>query len=80
MSLVRDSSATLAWVYSDENTEALRRGATLRLASRHRLTVYDAAYLEMALRRGLPLATVERELRAAAKAEGIPLLGIGEPE
>jgi predicted nucleic acid-binding protein len=45
------------------------------LAERHGLTVYDAAYLELALRRGLPLATLDRELGSAAKAEGVEVLG-----
>ena len=138
MSLVLDSSITLAWVYSDETTEPVRQvfdtisqgggawvpglwrlevanilelgvrrkrhaarfrdstladlallpihvdveterhawGATLRLAGRHQLTLYDAAYLELALRRGLPLATLDRDLRAAAKAEKTALLGM----
>jgi len=136
VSFVVDSSAALAWVYSEETTEAIsevlarltdrgawvpalwrlevanvlemnvRRGrhdaafrdaaladpavlpisidaetdrqswaATLRLAARHRLTVYDAAYLELAQRRGLPLATLDKELRDAATAEGVILLG-----
>jgi predicted nucleic acid-binding protein len=136
VSLVIDSSAALAWVYSEETTEAIaevlarmtargawvpalwrlevanvlqmsvRRGrhdaafrdaaladlavlpisidadtdrqawgATLRLAGRHRLTLYDAAYLELAQRRGLPLATLDQELRDAAAAEGVILLG-----
>jgi predicted nucleic acid-binding protein len=135
MSLVLDSSATLAWVYSSETTEAVRHvfdlvsqngawvpalwrlevanilemgvrrgrtkaafrdaaltdlallpisldpetdrqawGATARLAARHRLTLYDAAYLELAKRRGLPLATLDVELRAAARAERVILL------
>jgi predicted nucleic acid-binding protein len=136
MSLVLDGSATLAWVYSSETTEAIRHvfdlvsengawvpalwrlevanvlemgvrrgrtkaafrdaaltdlaflpisldpetdrqawGATARLAARHRLTLYDAAYLELAKRRGLPLATLDLELRVAAAAERITLLG-----
>jgi len=136
MSLVIDSSATLAWVYSDETTQAVRHvfdalsedgawvpglwklevanilergvrrgrhdaafrdatladlallsisldpetdrqvwGATARLAARHQLTLYDATYLELAQRRGLPLATLDRELRSAASAEGVVLLG-----
>jgi predicted nucleic acid-binding protein len=136
MSLILDSSATLAWVYCDETTEAIRHifdrliangawvpglwklevanilemgvrrgrhdaafrdatladlallpinldsetdrqawGATARLACRHRLTLYDAVYLELAQRRGLPLATLDRELHAAAHAEGVPILG-----
>jgi predicted nucleic acid-binding protein len=46
----------------------------LMLARRHRLTVYDASYLELAQRLGLPLATLDRELRSAAGACGVPLL------
>jgi predicted nucleic acid-binding protein len=45
------------------------------LAERHGLTVCDAACLELALRRGLPLATLDRELRAAASGEKIQLMG-----
>ena len=136
MSLVVDSSVTLAWVYAEETTEAIsevlvrltdrgawvpalwklevanvleigvRRGrhdaefrdaaladltvlpisldeetdrqawgATVRLASRYQLPTYDAAYLELAQRRGLPLATLDKELRGAAASEGVILLG-----
>ena len=137
MSLVLDSSVTLAWLYADEVTSAvrevfqltktsgawapslwrlevgnalqmgIRRGrhdlafvqaaladlslfpisvdpdtdkqawaATLHLAHRHRLTLYDAAYLELAQRRGSPLATLDRDLRSAATAERVDLLGM----
>jgi len=136
MSLVLDSSATLAWVYAGEITPPIRhvdelvcrggawvpvlwrlevanvlemgvrRGhhdtafrtapladpallpisvdpetdrqaweATLRLAERNRLTLYDAAYVELALRRGLPLASLDVELQAAAHTEGVVVLG-----
>jgi predicted nucleic acid-binding protein len=136
MSLVLDSSVTLAWVYSDETTASVSQvfdllsqsgawvpqvwrlevanvlemgvrrkrhdgdfrdatladlaqlpvqvdgetdnqawGATLRLAERHQLTLYDAAYLELALRRGLPLATLDKDLRRAASAENVRRLG-----
>ena len=134
--LILDSSATLAWIYGDETTEAIRQvfsaiaddGAvvpalwrlevansltiairkrridpdfrraaladlalldittdqqtdsrawtdTLDLADHFRLTVYDAAYLELARRRALPLATLDQELRVAATATGVTLLG-----
>lgn len=134
MSLVLDSSATLAWIYGDETTAAVRavfdavantgaivpalwrlevansltiavrRGridsgfrqaalddlalleiavdpntdthawsGTLRLADRFRLTVYDAAYLELAERRSLPLATLDAPLAAAASGLGVRL-------
>jgi predicted nucleic acid-binding protein len=136
MSVVLDSSATLAWIYSDEVTEeirqlfdtvadtgafvpalwrlevansltiAVRRGRidtefrraalddlalldittdnhtdthawaeTLLLADRFRLTMYDAAYLELAHRRGIPLATLDEDLSAAALALGLRVLG-----
>lgn len=43
----------------------------LELARRYELSVYDAAYLEVAFRRGLALATLDRRLREAAEAMGI---------
>jgi predicted nucleic acid-binding protein len=136
LSVVLDSSAALAWIYSDETTDAVRhvfeivaedgalvpalwrlevansltvavrRGridmpfrnaaladlalldiaidphtdahswtTTLHLADRFRLTLYDAAYLELAHRRSLPLASLDEELRAAGRALGVALLG-----
>jgi len=38
--------------------------------------LYDAAYLELAQRRNLPLATLDGELRAAAKSLGLGLMGM----
>lgn len=136
MSLVLDSSATLAWVYGDETTDAIRAvfdqvgdtgavvpslwrlevansltvavrrgridadfrraaladlalldiitdqytdanawGESLTLANQFRLTLYDAAYLEVARRRTVPLATLDSDLRSAARAVGVRLLG-----
>ena len=49
-------------------------GAILRLARTHRLSVYDAAYLELAQREGLPLATLDADLQEAAAGEGVALL------
>jgi len=48
---------------------------TLELADRFGLTLYDACYLELAERRDLPLATLDKDLRKAAEALDIPLLG-----
>lgn len=140
MSLVLDSSATLAWIYADETTAAirqvfdrvaqegaivpalwrlevansltmgLRRGRididfrnstladlailnvttdpftnalawtqTLMLADRFRLTLYDAAYLELAWRRALPLASLDHQLCDAAARLGVNLLGGADP-
>jgi predicted nucleic acid-binding protein len=136
MSLVLDSSATLAWIFGDETTESIRTvfeqvvergafvptlwrlevanslttaarrgridpafrdsaladlgamgvivdsatemnawGATLSIADRCKLTVYDAAYVELAQRRGLPLATLDGEMAAACDALGLRRLG-----
>ena len=41
------------------------------LAARHQLSTYDAAYLELALRRGLPLATLDSALLAAMPGAGV---------
>lgn len=46
----------------------------LRLARTHRLSVYDASYLELALRAALPLATLDAQLTAAARAAGSRLI------
>ena len=59
----------------DPETDRQARGATARLAEPHCLTWYDAADLELALRRALPLATLDRELRAAAENQSVQLLG-----
>ena len=136
MSLILDSSATLAWIFPEERTDAIRDvfilaadygaavpelwrievantlnvgirrgristanrhgiladleslpisidgetrnhiwGRTLELADLYRLTVYDATYLELALRLSLPLATLDEDLRHAARQEGVQLLG-----
>ncbi len=46
-----------------------------KLAEKYSLTVYDAAYLELAVRERLPLATLDNDLRKAARAAGVPLAG-----
>jgi len=137
LTLVLDSSVTVAWFFRDEQTEAIRRvlsnvaqsGAavpslwrievtnalqtavrrgritpdyrdasiadlavldisvdtetdrhvwnrTLKYADRFGLTLYDAVYLELAQRLTVPLASLDRELRAAGTALGLSLLGV----
>jgi len=66
--------AQLAIVLEQSPDEA----AVLALARRHGLTVYDAAYLELAMRKALPLATLDAALARAARAEAVPLIGDGE--
>ncbi len=58
----------------DGDTGSRARNETRSLATRHRLTVYDAAYLELALRRRLPLASTDTDLCDAARAEGVEVL------
>ena len=57
----------------DEDTQVRAWGETARLAVKHSLTSYDSAYLELALRRGLPLATLDKALLRAAALEGVRL-------
>jgi len=55
----------------DEACDDLVWTATVRLAELYKLTVYDAAYLELAQRARLPLATLDTALAAAARAAGV---------
>jgi predicted nucleic acid-binding protein len=48
-------------------------GDVHRLAVEHRLSGYDAAYLELALRKSLPLATLDEDLQKAARSAGVEL-------
>lgn len=59
----------------DPDTDKLAWTAILGFADRFRLTTYDAAYLELAHRRSLPLATLDNSLCAAAQTLGVALIG-----
>jgi len=50
---------------------------TLALSQQFELTAYDAAYLELAIRRGLPLATLDAALSRAGTGSGVRLI-VGE--
>ncbi|HBF32096.1 MAG TPA: VapC toxin family PIN domain ribonuclease [Rhizobium sp.] len=52
----------------------------VRLSRKYRLNAYDAAYLALALLEQLPLATLDRRLAEAARAEGVAILGLTEHE
>lgn len=60
----------------DAETVVHAWATALSLAEAHRLTLYDAVYLELAVRRSLPLASLDRDLRAAGSALNVALLGI----
>ena len=57
----------------DEETAARAWADTMHLARAHNLSAYDATYLELAIRRGLPLACLDGKLKAAAGAIGVSL-------
>jgi predicted nucleic acid-binding protein len=60
---IDDQTATRAW------------STTFELALAHKLTIYDAGTLELSLRSGLPLATLDQALSAAAASAGVSVLG-----
>ena len=63
-------------IETDDQTAARAWSTTFELALAHKLTIYDAGYLELSLRSGLPLATLDVALCRAASACGVPVLGI----
>jgi len=72
IALAREAAA---WpVTVDAETASLALSRTLALAIAHRITAYDAAYLEICLRRGAPLATFDSRLGAIARIHAVRLL------
>jgi predicted nucleic acid-binding protein len=59
----------------DEATFAHALSDTLQLARRYKLSAYDASYLELALRLGVPLATLDENLQKAARKAGVKKFG-----
>lgn len=57
-------------IETDPRTSRHALGDTLQLARRHGLSSYDAAYLELALREGIPIASNDQALRKAMAAAG----------
>ncbi|MEO7622939.1 MAG: type II toxin-antitoxin system VapC family toxin, partial [Gallionella sp.] len=55
----------------DTSTFAHALSDTLQLARRYKLSAYDASYLELALRKGVPLATLDVDLLIATKKVGV---------
>lgn len=60
----------------DAQTDSRAWNATLEFADRFLLTVYDAAYVELAQRRALPLATLDRDMQRAGDQLGLRLLDV----
>ena len=60
----------------DGETVAHAWADTMHLARAHNLSSYDASYLELAIRLGLPLATQDGKLKTAAEAVGVPLFEV----
>jgi predicted nucleic acid-binding protein len=65
-------------VRTDPETDARAWEPTLELGDRFGLTLYDTAYVELAHRRKLPLATLDTQMRIAGDALGLRLLGVPE--
>lgn len=68
------SDLSLLTIRVDPDTSSFSWSDTLHLADTHGLTLYDAAYLELAKRLGLPLASLDSALRTAASACNVALL------
>lgn len=58
-------------VIEQPHTQDAVFGEIMDLAAKHSLSSYDAAYLELAIRLGVPLATLDKPLQKAAEAEGV---------
>jgi predicted nucleic acid-binding protein len=63
-------------IVTDDETPLRALHEILALARAENLTTYDAAYLELAIRRGLPLATNDKRLRSAGKNTGVQIIPI----
>ena len=74
------SSLTVLPVEFDAILSHATMEKTALLAERHGLSIYDAVYLELAARRSLPLATLDRALANAARAERIAVLPAALPK
>lgn len=77
---IRPGQAALFWdeiaqlpIDAEPPLSVIQAKLVLTLSEKHGLTAYDAAYLELASRRQLPLGTLDSDLRSAAQTEGIAL-------
>ncbi len=65
----------LADIETETDSPKLRQSVVLALARSHSLTAYDATYIELALRRGAPLATFDQRLADAMRKAGGRVFG-----
>jgi predicted nucleic acid-binding protein len=70
-----DSLADLP-IEIEDATRARLFTSVLALVGRHKLTAYDASYLELAIRHGLPIAALDNALTKAAREAGVTLVQI----
>lgn len=71
-SFLREFARLRFWIDREPN-----EASVLRLARADRLSVYDAAYLELAMREAVSIATLDLKLAGAATRAGVPLIGMG---
>ena len=69
------SDLALMAITLDDLSPALQQSRVLDLGRMHKLTAYDATYLELAMRRVATLATFDRKLAHAARAAGVRVFG-----
>ncbi len=69
LSLLKDLAIKL-----DQRSFAYTMETIVPMARKHKLTVYETAYLDLALREGIPLATIDKRLADTCKAAGGKLL------
>ena len=80
--LMDQATATTFWnkvsklVVVVENSDRNTAHEIMELSEKYHLTAYDAAYLELALREGLALATLDKDLKKAANAAGVRLFAV----
>ncbi len=60
-------------IVTDYDETVFNLATALQLMAKYRAAAYDSIYLELAGRRGLPLATFDKEMREAARQQGILL-------
>lgn len=74
---IREMITELPIVIEQEEPERMLK-EILALARKHSLSIYDASYLDLAMRKGISLSTLDKDLVAAAKRSRVPLVKAGQ--